>query len=118
MSKIYQPIVIERTEEIIESLIENKFFEDYEIEVTDYAKRRISDMLTEKFINGDVDLNDDEIFTEDEFDVLLKEIVAGTVLYELKSKGLINSYEDENTEEMFFLTEKGKLILKDKGDFI
>ena len=112
MSKIYQPIVIERTKEIIETLVETNFFFDYEIEVTDFAKNHISDMLTEKFINGDTDLTEDEIFNEDEFETLLREIVAGTILNELKSKGLVNSYEDDNTEEMFFLTEKGKKVLK------
>ncbi len=30
----------------------------------------------------------------------------------LKNKGYINSYEDENTEETFFLTEDGKEMLK------
>ncbi len=112
MSKIYQPIVIERTKEIIETLVETNFFFDYEIEVTDFARNHISDMLTEKFINGDTDLIEDEIFSEDEFETLLREIVAGTILNELKTKGLVNSYEDDNTEEMFFLTEKGKKVLK------
>ena len=115
MSKIYQPIVIERTEEIIKDLVESKFFEDYEIEVTDFARTRMSDALTEKFISGDVDLDNDEIFTDDEFDAILREIVAGTILYELKRKGIINSYEDDNTEETFFLTEEGKKILKENG---
>ncbi len=52
------------------------------------------------------------MFTEEEFETLLKEIIAGTVLEELKSKGLVGSYEDEDTEEMFFLTPKGKKYLK------
>lgn len=116
MSKIYQPIVIERTNEIIEILIETHFFEDYEIEVTDFAKNHISDILTDKFINGDVDLMDDEIFTEEEYETLLREIVAGTILNELKTKGLVNSYEDENTEEMFFLTEMGKKLLRNDDE--
>ena len=34
---------------------------------------------------------------------------------ELKRKGIINSYEDDNTEETFFLTEEGKKILKENG---
>jgi DNA-binding PadR family transcriptional regulator len=38
--------------------------------------------------------------------------VAGSILYELKDKGYVNSYEDDNTEEMFFLTKKGKKYLK------
>lgn len=118
MSKIYQPIVIERTNEIIETLIETNFFDDYEIKVTDFARNHISDNLTEKFINGDTDLSDDEIFTEEEFEKLLREIVAGTILNELKDKGLVNSYEDDNTEELFFLTEKGKKMLDGGDNFI
>ena len=117
MSKIYQPIVIERTNEIVEILIETNFFEDYEIKVTDFARNHISDMLTNKFISGDTDLTEDEIFTEEEYETLLREIVAGTILNELKTKGLVNSYEDDNTEEMFFLTEKGKKMLKNDNNF-
>ena len=67
--------------------------------------------MTEKFINGQLD-SDDELFGEDEFAKLLQELVAGSVLYELKEKGYINSYEDDETEEMFFLTEDGKKFLK------
>ena len=114
MNKIYQPIVIEKTNDIIESLID--FFDDYEIESLDFAKEYLCDKLTEKFINGE--LEEDEIgnvllFTESEFEVILKELIAGSILYELKDKGLIGSYEDNTTEETFFLTKKGKKLLKD-----
>lgn len=110
--KIYQPIVIKKTLEIIDILIESKFFEDYEMESTDFAMRYISDKLTEKFINGEIDLEQDELFTEDELEKCLSDIVIGTLMYQLKEKGLINSYEDEQTEETFFLTEEGKEFLK------
>jgi predicted transcriptional regulator len=43
---------------------------------------------------------------------MLREIVAGSVLYELKDKGLVDSYQDDTTEEMFFLTKKGKKLIK------
>ena len=114
MNKIYQPIVIEKTNDIIESLID--FFNDYEIESLDFAKEYLCDKLTEKFINGE--LEEDEIgnvilFTESEFEVILKELIAGSILYELKDKGLIGSYEDNTTEETFFLTKKGKKALKE-----
>jgi len=33
-------------------------------------------------------------------------------MYELKEQGVMDSYEDENTEEQFFLTEKGKELTK------
>lgn len=114
MQKIYQPIVIQETENLIEGLKESLFFKDYEIEDLTYTRQHILDLMTEKFINGELDSDIEEIFSEEEFEKLLKEIVAGSLLYELKQKGLVNSYEDENTEEMFFLTEKGKNYLKDK----
>jgi hypothetical protein len=114
MNKIYQPIVIEKANDIIESLTD--FFNDYQIESLDYAKEYMCDKLTEKFIDGD--LNDDEednifLFTEPEFEQILKELIAGSVLYELKEKGLVDSYEDDTTDEMFFLTKKGKKVLKE-----
>lgn len=111
MSKIYQPIVLETAEEILQSLIETEFFIDYEIEDTSYAKEYLCDVLTEKYIINGLDL-EMGIFTEEEFNVILKEIAAGSVLKSLKEKGYINSYGDDNTEEMFFLTEEGKEYLK------
>lgn len=112
MSKVYQPIVIKETENLIEGLIESDFFKDYEISNYTYAKSYLLDVMTEKYIDGSLDDVERELFTEEEFTKILQEIVAGTVLYELKEMGLIESYEDDNTEEMFFLTDKGKEHLK------
>lgn len=114
MNKIYQPSVIEKADELIEILKEENFFNDYEIEDFSFAKRYLSDKLTEKFILGTLEPEDDDIFSEQEYEVMLREIVAGSILNELKMKGLVDSYEDEDTEEMFFLTPKGKKHLKDK----
>jgi hypothetical protein len=115
MSKVYQPIVIEESENLLMGLIESKFFEDYEITNLTFAKQYILDIMNEKYISGLLGEESDELFTEDEFTKMLQEIVAGTVLHELKEGGYINSYEDENTEEMFFLTDKGKEYMKNKG---
>jgi hypothetical protein len=112
MSKIYQPIIIERVDEMIEILTETNFFSDYDLESTDFAKTYLLDKLTEKFISGEYDMEEDEFFEEEEFETVLREIVAGTILYDLKKKGFIESYDDESTEERFFLTEKGKKLLK------
>ena len=115
MSKIYQPVVIEMTNDIIMDLVESEFFADYEIQSTEFAKKYLLDKLTEKFILGELENEEDEfvgVFNDDEFDVVLREIVAGSVLYELKEKGLVDSYEDDSTEEMFFLTEEGKKHMK------
>jgi hypothetical protein len=121
MNKIYQPIVIEMTNEIITDLTESEFFVDYEIQSTVFAEKYLLDKLTEKFILGELEGDDDEflgVFNDDEFEVVLREIVAGSVLYELKEKGLVDSYEDETTEEMFFLTKKGKRLMKKKDGLI
>jgi hypothetical protein len=116
MSKVYQPIVIEETENIINGLIESQFFSDYEIDDYSYAREHISDILTQKFIDGLLEDDDLQLFTEDEFTVLLQKIIAGSVLNELKERGLINSYEDETVEETFFLTDKGRELLNNDDE--
>ena len=93
-------------------LTETNFFSDYDLENTDFAKTYLLDKLTEKFISGEYDMEEDEFFEEEEFETVLREIVAGTILYDLKKKGFVESYDDEITEELFFLTEKGKKLLK------
>jgi len=121
MNKIYQPIVIEMANDIITDLTESEFFADYEIQSTVFAEKYLLDKLTEKFILGELENEDDEflgVFNDDEFEVVLREIVAGSVLYELKEKGLVDSYEDDTTEEMFFLTKKGKRVMKKKDGLL
>lgn len=118
MNKVYQPIVIEETEYFIEGLKEANFFEDYEINDLTFVRTHLLDIFTEKFINGLLNDDDLELFTEDEFDTLLKELVAGSILFELKEKGFVDSYEDENTEEMFFLTDEGKKFVKNTNSKI
>lgn len=111
MNKIYQPIVIEMTNEIISDLVESEFLKDYEITSTVFAEKYLMDKLTEKFILGELEDDKEEflgVFNDQEFEVVIREIIAGSVLYELKEKGLVDSYEDDSTEEMFFLTEEGK----------
>ncbi len=117
MTKIYPPSVIEKTDDLIKILIEERFFDDYEIENYDFATNYLRDKLTEKFILGTLESEEDDVFTEEEYETILREIVAGSVLYELKEKGLVDSYEDDDTEEMFFLTEEGKKLLKEKDNF-
>jgi hypothetical protein len=117
MGKVYQPSVIEKTNLIIEILTNTNFFKDYELESTDFATTYLNDILTEKFIEGKITEDNLELFETEEFELILKEIVSGTILNELKNKGYLNSYEDDNTEELFFLTEQGKKFLQEKGTF-
>lgn len=104
----YLPKIQEITEEIIASLVEDNYFTEFEISSEDYARKRISDELTRKFLENGLDNEDEGYFSEDEFDTILKEIIAEDVLRSLQKNGLIDSYEDDDTEEMFFLTDLGK----------
>jgi hypothetical protein len=110
MTRIYQPIVIEIMDELVETLKEMKFFEDHEITDLTFTKKFLSEKLTEKYIENGLDV-EMGLFTEDEFDNILRHIISGTMLYSLKERGFINSYEDDDIEEMFFLTDEGKKLL-------
>lgn len=107
MEKTYQPEVIELADKIIGTLHEDGFFTESGIEHPEPAKPVICDFLTEKFIagklvNGSVETNDEE------FRKVLGLVIAECTLRSLTKKGFTNSVEDENGEEVFFLTEKGK----------
>lgn len=116
MDKIYQPEIIKLSEIYVAGLKDSDFFDEYDLRSTEYATHVFCDKLTEKFIEGQVDIFTEDAFDESEFEEVLKLIIAGTILYEMKDNGLINSYEDEDTEEIFFLTEKGKKFLNKKDD--
>lgn len=108
MKKTYQPFIIEKSEIIIESLNSVDFFKNEEIKSTEYAKELICDKLTEKFISGQLTSTDTTLFTEDEMVEILHTITVENALSGLIEKGLINSFEDENGDSVFFLTENGK----------
>jgi hypothetical protein len=113
MKNIYQPIVIEKANIIVTILRESDFFNEYEIEDESFAMNYFCDKLTTKFINGELDEDSIEnLFNEEDMDQFLREIIAGSLLYQLQEQGILDSIEDENNEERFFLTEKGKEIAK------
>jgi predicted transcriptional regulator len=112
----YLPKIEKIANEIIQTLIEDEFFEDFEIEDYSYTKKRFCEELTAKFLLNGLENEDIGIFSEDEFDKILKEIVAEDMLRGLQKIGFINSYEDEGTEEVFFLTEKGREEMQKKSD--
>jgi len=117
MSKFYQPIVIDKAKEILFVLRESDFFTEYEIEDETFAMNYLCDKLTIKFINGQLDEDSfEDLFNEDEMEKFLREIIAGSLLTELQANGIIDSIEDENNEERFFLTDKGKEIAKEIED--
>jgi hypothetical protein len=105
-------IVLEHLEKILRGLNESFFFEDYEI-TDDYAKKLFTELLIEKYII-DPSMEQDQFFwSEEEFERILEKIIAGSIMYEMVNDGILNSYEDENTEEVFFLTEKGKKLTEE-----
>jgi len=104
----YLPKIQEITEGIIATLVDDNYFIDFEISSQDYARKRISDELTIKFLENGLNNEEDGYLSEDEFDIILKEIVEEDLLRTLQKKGLLSSYEDDNTEEVFFLTTLGK----------
>ena len=117
MSKFYQPIVIDKAKEILFVLRESDFFAEYEIQDETFAMDYLCDKLTKKFINGELDEDSlEHLFNGEDMEQFLKEIIAGSLLYELQAKGIVDSIEDENNEEMFFLTDKGKEIAKNIGE--
>lgn len=110
MNKVYQPEVIEKSENMFNDLIESGFFVDFEIDDYDFSKTILLEKVNEKYIKN-LTSDDEELdifFTEEEINLMLSEIVAGSILHSLKEKGFVNSYEDDETEEIFFLTKKGK----------
>lgn len=117
MKNIYQPIVLEKANQIVLILRESDFFNEYEIEDESYALEYFCDKLTKKFINGELDEDSlEHLFNGEDMEQFLKEIIAGSLLYELQAKGIVDSIEDENNEERFFLTDKGKEIAKNIGE--
>jgi hypothetical protein len=106
-NKVYQPSVIEKANYIIESLNESNFFTEHDINDKTFAFELLCEKLTEKFIIGELE-TEDGLFQEDEMEQILTEIIVGTHLNSLMKKGLVDSIEDENGEEVFFLTEFGK----------
>ena len=108
----YQPIVIEKAQHVVDVLHENNFFEDYEIGSDEFAMNYFCDVFTEKFINEGLD-DDGPHFSEDQMDKYLREVIVGSIIHDLQENGILDSVEDEDNQERYFLTEKGKEYSKD-----
>lgn len=112
--KIYPEPVLKQVEYILKEVFaDNQFFiendiRDFELGM-ECAKKIMSDLFTEKFIAGD-----ELVFSsEEELHKTLCMINAETALRGLAKKGLIDYYfDDEKSEDVFFLTEKGKQVGK------
>jgi phosphomannomutase len=67
------PQIKEITDLIMETLIMDGFFVDYEITNQAYAEKRFSDELTKKFLSEGLD-DDGDYFSEEEYHQILNEI--------------------------------------------
>jgi hypothetical protein len=103
MNKTYQPFIIEKADEILEILKED-------IATTDYARETLCTLLTKKFIDGNLNPDDDVSMIFDSEEELLGFInlcYNRQNLDHLKELGFIGELDDDK----FFLTEKGKLCV-------
>lgn len=115
----YLPIITEKAQDLMMVLEETEFFEDYEIKDRGFAFDYLCEKLTIKFINGNLE-DDGPLFTEDEMEKYLREIIVGSIVSDLQIDGILDSVENEEKEEFLFLTEKGKKYaddLKNNSEF-
>lgn len=97
---------------MIDILEEIGFFEEYEIENKDFTMEYLCEALTQKFILDGLD-DEEPLFSEKNLNKCIAEIVAGSYLFEMKKNGILDSIEDENNEETFFLTKRGRRLAKE-----
>lgn len=105
----YQPVVVKKANQIIEALKVIGFFEENEITDQTFAKNELCQILTTNFIEGSFDEKELSL-TDKEIDFYLSKVIAENTLRSLVNKGLLGTYEDDGSEEVFFLTELGKAV--------
>lgn len=113
MSKVYPEKVIIAGNRIFDYLTkEDEVFMEFTEKEIVAGKEILFDHLTEKFLNDEFD-DDKPMYSEEELDDILNQILVNNVLNGMEEDGILNSYEDENTEKIFFLSDKGKEIAKE-----
>jgi hypothetical protein len=108
----YQPKVMLIADEIIKGMEYENFTERYNLTNMKFVRTYLCDLLTVKYINGELDDDEDGVFTEEEFDNILIDVVNQHTKQVLIDDGIINTYEDETTDEVIFLTDKGKELME------
>lgn len=105
MIKIFQPFIINKAEQLLEILKDD-------IECTERSKIRLCEILTKKFVQGDIDSETPicEILEKEEILSYINECCTYQDLMRLMDIGLIDSFDDNET---FFLTEKGKKYVQE-----
>jgi hypothetical protein len=90
--------------DVVDLLLEDGFFQEEEIDPRIFY-RVLADRILQNWLqNVPLKLDEKEMME------VITRAAASSVLENLKKKGVINSVEDEDGEEHFFLTEEGKKI--------
>jgi hypothetical protein len=90
--------------DVVDLLLEDGFFQEEEIHPRIFY-RVLADRILQNWLqNVPLKLDEKEMME------VITRAAASSVLENLKKKGVINSVEDEDGEEHFFLTEEGKKI--------
>lgn len=112
MNKIYTPQIEDYVKEVVDILsisdeLCGNFFEVETPEDPILGKELLYEIIADKATDNFI-LGESFILTEEQFYEAFRDVKIRVALQTLKQKNLIDSIEDENGEEIFFLTEKGK----------
>jgi hypothetical protein len=120
MSKIYSPQVIKYTEAVIEDLskkdelLGGNFFEIETYRNPELGKQVLYTLVADKATENFLQREDQSLFlTEEQFYDVFSDAVLHVSLDHLQKEGLVGSFENENGEECFFLTEVGKQVTEE-----
>ena len=62
-----------------------------------------------RWLDGDLETIIDE---DDTLELMLKQTIALSVMFDIEDKGMVAMLDDENGEDFFYLTESGKKYKK------
>ena len=114
MKNTYPNTVQEWLENLYSNLKKEGFFEDQELGL--YSEEKVYNHFQE--ILGDAALQSwlkegEVIIKEKDLTILLFQVVVKTHVEELKNEGTVDSIENENGDEVMWLTQKGKNQVRD-----
>lgn len=117
MEQPKSPKVVKRkVETVLDVIRKSGYFEIFDLK-EDYARKEITHTVLEEYTKQ-MSSNFEMTWGDKKIGEMLSRIFVGSILHELKEEGIVGTYEDENTEEVFFLTKKGKKYNPEYGDLI
>jgi hypothetical protein len=109
-------VVRRKVETVLDVIRKSGYFEIFDLK-EDYARKEITHTVLEEYAKQ-MSTNFEMTWGDKKIGEMLSRIFVGSILHELKEEGIVGTYEDENTEEVFFLTKKGKKYNSEYGDLI